>query len=132
MKSNNHKQSIGQLGEDIAVRFIESKGFTIIQRNFVVRWIGEIDIIAEKSGIIRFIEVKSVRSVTSDSDYYHPQDNVHAQKLRKVRNAAQAYLQKRQTNSGRSFNWQVDVVLVRIDQLAKNAHVKILENVSFN
>lgn len=49
----------GALGEEIAARFLERKGFRVAERNYRKPW-GEIDIIAEKAGIVRFIEVKAV------------------------------------------------------------------------
>jgi putative endonuclease len=51
----------GRLGEDQAARYLESKGYSIIARNFRVR-AGEIDIIAVKGLEIVFAEVKSRKS----------------------------------------------------------------------
>ena len=48
----------GQLGEDIACKYLISKGFTIIERNYRKKW-GEIDIVSQKSGRIHFVEVKA-------------------------------------------------------------------------
>ena len=50
---------IGRLGEDIACRFLKEKGFKVVERNYWKKW-GEIDIVAEKEGVLRFIEVKTV------------------------------------------------------------------------
>ncbi|MFA5997216.1 MAG: YraN family protein [Candidatus Paceibacterota bacterium] len=53
------KQNVGRLGEDIAIKHLENKGFTIICLNYRKKC-GEIDIIAKKREITHFIEVKSV------------------------------------------------------------------------
>ena len=48
---------IGAFKEDIAISYLEENGFKIIERNFKCK-IGEIDVIAKKDEVIRFIEIK--------------------------------------------------------------------------
>ena len=50
--------STAKIGEDLAVKFLEKKGYTIIERNFR-RHYGEIDIIALFNQTLVFIEVKT-------------------------------------------------------------------------
>ncbi|MCM1329254.1 MAG: YraN family protein [Ruminococcus sp.] len=52
------KKELGYFGENAAVWYLEKNGYRILRRNFTVRG-GEIDIIAEKDGIIAFVEVKT-------------------------------------------------------------------------
>lgn len=47
----------GAAGEDAASRYLEKTGYRILERNWRVK-AGEIDIIAEKDGVIYFVEVK--------------------------------------------------------------------------
>ena len=47
----------GNTGEDAVCAFLERNGYVILCRNYTVRG-GEIDIIAEKDGVIAFVEVK--------------------------------------------------------------------------
>ena len=54
-------QKTGEIGENIAVKFLVKQGFSILNRNYTKKW-GELDIVAEKAGKIHFIEVKSVSS----------------------------------------------------------------------
>ena len=49
---------IGAAGEQIAVRFLKSKKYIIHTTNYSNRY-GEIDIIAEKDGVVSFVEVKT-------------------------------------------------------------------------
>ncbi len=51
-------KELGNLGERIAAFYLQKKGYEIICRNFRIRG-GEIDIIAQKDGIIAFVEVKT-------------------------------------------------------------------------
>lgn len=49
---------MGRFGENAVAYYLEKKGYKIRKRNFRVKG-GEIDIIAEKDGIIAFVEVKT-------------------------------------------------------------------------
>lgn len=60
------RSALGQHGEDRAVRYLESKGYTIIERNYHCRH-GEIDIIAHDGGDLVFVEVKTRRSDTDSA-----------------------------------------------------------------
>ena len=85
MKSK--KRSIGDFGEDIATRYLEKKGYQILERNFLKSF-GEIDIIAIKDDILTFVEVKTRKNdkfkpASLDVDYY---------KQERIKKTAQAYL----------------------------------------
>ncbi len=58
-------QSLGALGEDRVAQHLQSQGFLIVARNFRLRG-GEIDIIATKSKLLIFVEVKA-RSLKTDN-----------------------------------------------------------------
>ena len=58
METKTLKKSVGNLGEDYSSRYLESRGYTILGRNVYVDK-KEIDIIAEKDGVISFVEVKT-------------------------------------------------------------------------
>lgn len=126
------KQHIGRLGEDIAVKHLENKGFTVIERNYLKKY-GEIDLIAQKDDIIHFIEVKSVSYESSSNvsrvtpDNYRPEDNIHAQKLKRLSRTIQAYLLSKHQNEDPV--WVFDVITVKIDVNKRQAHVKVLEDV---
>ena len=53
------RRELGAWGEERAAKYLRSKGYTILERNFRCR-AGEIDIIARRGGIITFVEVKLV------------------------------------------------------------------------
>lgn len=52
------RHEIGKIGEDIAARYLQQKGYKIIDRNFESRQ-GEIDIIAIDKNELVFVEVKT-------------------------------------------------------------------------
>ncbi|MBW7956582.1 MAG: YraN family protein [Deltaproteobacteria bacterium] len=83
------KKAFGNAGEDEAVRFLEKKGYRVIERNFSCRY-GEIDIIARDGGAMVFVEVK-----TRSGDAFGPAAaSVDERKQRKMTIAAQFYLEK--------------------------------------
>lgn len=53
-------KSTGNLGEDIAARYLEGCGYKIIDRNVKFPY-GEIDILASRQNAIIIVEVKTVR-----------------------------------------------------------------------
>lgn len=118
-------REIGDKGEEIAAQYLASRGFQIIETNYLKPW-GEIDIICEKAGIVRFVEVKSV-SVDdfSRERNYEPEDLVDARKLRKVSRTAALYMEDR--SDAREF--QIDVVGVLINHGRKLARCRFFEQV---
>src|SRR3989344_3957542 len=106
----NHDQArkeVGKSGEDIACQFLARKGYKVIGRNYRKKW-GEIDIIAEKDGVVRFIEVKAV-SQTGDFSRemeYRPEELVHRSKLEKVARTAALCMEEWRDKR----EYQIDVV----------------------
>jgi putative endonuclease len=80
------QQEFGQYGEDLAARFCRQHHFKIIARNYKCRF-GEIDIIAERDGVVHFIEVKN-----RSKDLIPGRYAVNTSKQCHIRKAAQNYL----------------------------------------
>lgn len=55
------KQLVGMMGEEIACKFLKSKGYSIIERNYVCKY-GELDIVAITSRKLVIVEVKTRRN----------------------------------------------------------------------
>lgn len=81
------KDNNGYLGEDYATEYLKRKGYKILKRNYGNRY-GEIDIIAQKSDIIAFVEVKT----RSENALFSPKEAVTASKQRKITAVALAYI----------------------------------------
>jgi putative endonuclease len=124
------KRQLGDLGEDVACRYLERKGFRVVERNYLRKW-GEIDIVAEKGSLLSFIEVKSVSRESSarqgSRGTYRPEENVHPAKLKRLHRAIQTYLLDRKVPEDRP--WRVDVACVYLDFSTRRAKVEIIENV---
>ena len=131
------KRQLGDLGEDIACRYLERKGFRILERNYLRKW-GEIDIVAKSGSKLSFIEVKSVSRESGGGEgsrvtmarlvpQYRPEENVHPTKLKRLHRAIQTYLIDHKISE--DTPWQLDVACVYLDFSTRRAKVEILENV---
>lgn len=77
----------GNSGEALAVIYLAGKGYRILFQNWRhAHW--EVDIIAEKDGILHFFEVKTRLS----KKFGHPEDAVDNKKIQNLINAAEEFL----------------------------------------
>ena len=106
MKSTqNYKQQIGKFGEDLAVEFLQKKGFLILERNFRFGK-KEIDIIAQKEETIVFVEVKVGRS----KNFGEPAERVTTKKQKQITEVALSYIQK---NNLEGNDFRFDVITIK-------------------
>ena len=122
------KRQFGNLGEDLAIKDLESKGFEIKTRNYLKKW-GEIDIVAfrpdTRGGRLHFIEVKTVTFI--ENSPFRPEDNVHYDKLRRLARTIDTFLLEHKKEY-RETDWQIDVACVYIERDALKK-IEYIENV---
>ena len=113
------------MGEDIASKYLENKGYVVVERNYLRPW-GEIDIVALKSGKLYFVEVKTVTREPGRAGDFRPEDNMHGNKVRRLHRAIQTYLlQFKQKDTP----WQLDLACVYMNMQEHRARVEIIENI---
>lgn len=117
-------QKIGLAGEDIAATYLKHAGFTIIERNYTKK-IGEIDIIAQKNGVLHFVEVKSIVSHET-AETYNPFENITRSKFKKLGRTIEWYLAERKVSC--ETPWQIDAIAVIINAETKSAKVEVMWN----
>jgi len=141
------KRKIGDVGENIACRFLMKRGFEIIEQNYNKKW-GEIDIIARKGQKLHFIEVKSVTRDSlkhvspacpvRETDAYRPEDNLHPWKLKRLSRVIQTYLlsydrvshlSARSQAKEDETDWQFDVIVTYLDIKNLQAKVNYMEDI---
>ena len=127
----SEKQKIGEIGENIACKFLMKHNFSILDRNYTKKW-GEIDIVAEKENKLYFIEVKSVSretldSVTYETNEYRPEDNMHPWKLKRLSRTIQTYLLSKKVPDDKE--WQVDLLVVYLDLKTHKAKIKVVKDI---
>lgn len=98
---------IGSVKEDLAVLYLEQNDFEIIERNFKCK-IGEIDIIAKKDDVVRFIEVKYRKGSFAGGASYA----ISQKKLLKISKIAEFYIM---THGLQEQSFSIDALLIEGD-----------------
>jgi len=118
------RTKFGTLAERYASRFLKSRGYTILGENYKKPW-GEIDLIAEKEGVLVFVEVKANNR---EFEGFEPELRVNREKLKKLVRTARTYLVDKKC--GPEQEWQLDIIAITIDRLRQVAKVKHFKNVA--
>lgn len=101
------KKSLGNLGENLALKYLQSKGYKFIERNFRSRF-GEIDLIFQDKKTLVFVEVKTRFSKT----YGEPEEAITPFKLKSFVKTAY-YFKLVHPNLTESL--RIDVVAITLD-----------------
>jgi putative endonuclease len=110
-------QQIGLKGEEVAVMFLMKHGFKIVERNVHSRN-GEIDIIAKKSKVYHFFEVKT----GLHGSWFNPADNLTKEKLWKFHRAVQYYILVK-----RIKQYKTQGIIVLLDGEYREVKVEIID-----
>lgn len=105
MKQLNRKK--GTEGEEIAARYLRTKGYQIVEMNNSTKW-GELDLIATKNNILIFVEVKYKTS----EDFGTPEEMIGARKLSQVKRTAEMYILDNPDVANKYDSYQVDAVCI--------------------
>ncbi|UCC49568.1 MAG: YraN family protein [Gemmatimonadota bacterium] len=99
------------LGERLAARHLEERGYVILKRNFRFGH-REIDLIVRRGDLVAFVEVKT----RAGHGYGHPLEAITALKRREVERVARHWLQRH----GRTgFRYRFDAVGVALQRGAE-------------
>lgn len=114
-------KKVGNLGEKIAEKYLKDKGYQILDRNYSFRIpgspkSGEIDIVAQKDGIISFIEVKTLFNKQGQI-LISPEEKVNFSKQKKLIKTAESWLMKKKIPL--NSKWQIDIVSIEVDSSRK-------------
>ncbi len=84
------RRKFGNEKEDLAEKYLLNKNYKILERNFGVRGVGELDIIAEKDDTIFFFEVRARRS----KNFGKSIESVTKRKFERIKKTAEIWLEK--------------------------------------
>ena len=120
MENNAEHIAIGQIGEKMAAKLLEQKGYSILQRNWRMGHL-EMDIIAANKKEIVFVEVKTRTSMFSGK---MPEEAVDILKRRRMVAAANAYIKYYKEERIPRF----DIVGILVNKAGEIKQISHLEN----
>lgn len=109
---------LGRRGEDAAARFLDRRGYDILERNWTC-FAGEADIVAKDGMNIVFVEVKTRK----DCQKGFPAEAVNRQKREKYEKIALAYLQENDVADMAVRFDVVSIVVVASDRALIRHHI---------
>lgn len=103
------RKELGNIGEYLAVRYLENNGYEVIARNYRRRG-GEIDIVALRGEVLHFIEVK-----TRSSDRYGTaRESVRSEQLEALVRTSAKYLAEKDTGA---LGFSFDLIAIDVQHL---------------
>lgn len=101
-----YHNDLGKKGEEVAVNYLQQKGYKILKRNY--RYLkAEVDIIAKLEGLIIAVEVK-----TRTTDYFgSPQSFINKKKVQLLTNAMDRFI--KDNNFDAEVRFDIIAVLVK-------------------
>ncbi len=99
---------LGNWGEELAGRFLEERGYSILDTNYRCRY-GEVDIVAQDGEELVFVEV----CTRHGGGFGAPEESLSAAKVRRLVTTCQDYIQRR---AKEDTEWRIDLVCVHLDR----------------
>jgi putative endonuclease len=128
-KNTDVTLSTGAYGEKIATKYLQNKGYKIIETNFknpLGRQLGEIDIIAKKEGVLVFVEVKTRKRKRYENTL--PEENITPKKLHKLNKAGQFYIKSKKLWE---MTYRFDAISVLIGEDRKDFEIRHLDSIFY-
>jgi putative endonuclease len=101
------QKKLGRRGEDLVEKYLKSKGYAVLERNFHCRF-GEIDIVARDGNEIVFIEVKTRRG----ANFGHPEEAIDPRKQKRIIRTPHHYM----SELGDQYDdFRIDAAFVCVD-----------------
>jgi len=114
------RKELGDIGEEMARKFLKKKGYRILETNFRCRE-GEIDIVTEHKDYLVFVEVRT----KTTSSFGSPEESVTAAKKEKLIASALAYMS---SHKDLPDNWRIDFVGIELDEKGKATRIELIQN----
>ena len=99
-------KALGDRGEELAARFLQRTGWTLLDRNFRMGR-KEIDLVARRDGVVAFVEVKT----RAGSGYGHPLEAITWKKRREIQQVAAAWID-RKGRPGDTYRFDAVAVMI--------------------
>ena len=117
-RDGTYRKKLGDAGEDIAAGLLALRGYSIVKRGYRCRT-GEIDIVAQKGGDMRFVEVKTRTGLQTRAGLRCASagEAVDARKRDRIRRTAEVYLMQLEGSGYEPERIGFDVIEVYVDHI---------------
>lgn len=112
---------LGRQGEDLAVSWMERRGYRILGRNVRTR-LGEIDLVAGRGQLVVIVEVKTRRSDEAGS----PLESITPIKAHRLRRMAEAYMID--AGLAEDHDVRIDCIGIRMGRMPGEERIDHVEN----
>ena len=127
MPKTDFRKKLGDRGEILACQFLLGKGYTLVQKNFLICG-GQIDLIMySPQGNLVFVEVKTRRAARQPET--RPEIRIGPLQLLAIRRAARRFLA---ANKFPFASWQLDLIWIHLEPDAfpsPQAKIKHYQNI---
>ena len=117
----NYNQKVGMFGEELACKYLNGKGYIIVDRNIKDSY-QEIDIISKKDDLIVFIEVKT----RTNNNLESADEAIDKKKTEYLNKAIENYCYKNNIDVEKI---RIDLIAINIDKQNKKANIKHYKNI---
>jgi putative endonuclease len=107
-------QKTGQIGEEIAQRFLEELNFRSLEKNWYSRY-GELDLIMQDGEELVFVEVK----MRSSNKIGYPEEMIDRGKIKRLKKTAQQYID---VHDKQEMFWRFDIIAISGDTRNYEVH----------
>jgi putative endonuclease len=121
---SNARVKLGQQGEELAVRELVRRGYEIVTRNWRCQ-IGEVDVVAQRSEVWTFFEVRTRRGRAFGT----PEESLTPAKQQRMIDVASIYLAEHDLNV-HDVDWRVGLVAVEMGWAGRMLRLEIYESIS--
>lgn len=117
---------VGKRGEELAENYLHKAGYRILGRNItnpLGKRLGEIDIVAEKAGVVVFVEVKTLVQRGALEEYL-PEWQVTRSKLQKLERIAEYYMRRQHRPGAQPYRFDVVAISLNGDEEPTVRHIE--------
>ncbi len=134
------KRKIGDIGENLSVKFLEKKGYKIIEQNYLKKF-GEIDIVAFKEDKKKIFSLKQkkvekkyyffeVKTISTNFENFEktritPEDNFTKSKIIKFDRIVEFYVRENKIKE----DYYLGVLFVYIDIEKKKSKIRFIDKI---
>lgn len=116
------RKSLGNLGENLALKHLKNKGYKILERNFRSKF-GEIDIVAIESDVLVFVEVKTRWS----KKFGPPEEAITPWKIKRIIKAGQYF---KMLHPELPEAMRIDAIAVDLSPGGEVGKIRIIKNIT--